>query len=90
MYQNPLASMQYALVPFRGVLLSEEFVNHTKFDVQISLALYLSKLIRITVTNNHFKDKLLKKVFQVIVTSFQVLLIVLTDHTTSEFAYLSP
>jgi len=37
-YQNPLASIQNALVPLKGVLLSEEFGNHVSFDVHISIA----------------------------------------------------
>jgi len=72
-YQDPPASIQDELVPVKGVLLSKELANHANFDVQICLALYLSELIRIIAPNPPFEDELMKKSFQVIVSSFQAL-----------------
>ncbi|KAJ8428235.1 hypothetical protein Cgig2_009950 [Carnegiea gigantea] len=72
-YQNPSKSIQHALVPIKGILISELLTNQVDFDVQISLALCLSKLIRITTLNLAFEDKLMKKAFRVIVSSFEAL-----------------
>ena len=57
--------------------------------VQMSLALCLSELIRITAPNSPFEDELMKKVFRVNVSSFEALLDRLTNHTITDFAYLS-
>jgi len=66
--QNP---KQDALMPKKGVLISKVFTNQANLHVQISLASYLSKLIRISAPNHPFDDKLIKKAFQVTASSFQ-------------------
>ena len=72
-YQNPPTSIQDALVTLKGVLTSEVLVNHANIDIQISLASCLSGLIRIATPNPPFEDELMKKAFQVIVSSFEAL-----------------
>ncbi|KAJ8438242.1 hypothetical protein Cgig2_003631 [Carnegiea gigantea] len=72
-YQNPRTSIQDALVTLKGVLTSEVLVNHANIDIMISLASCLSELIRIAAPNLPFEDELMKKAFQVIVSSFEAL-----------------
>ena len=60
-------------MPIKEVLLSEELANHAKFDVQISLALCLSELIRINAPNPLFEYEPMKRAFRVIVLSFEAL-----------------
>jgi len=73
-YQNPSKSIQDALVPIKGIMILEVLIDQADFDVQISLPLCLSELIRITTPNLPFEDELMKKVFRVIVSSFEALL----------------
>jgi len=80
-YQDPSKSIQEALVPLKKILISTVLINHADFDVQIFLALCLPKLIRIIAPNPPFEDKLIKKAFQVLVSSFQDL----TDCSTKSF-----
>jgi len=72
-YQNPSKSIQDALVSIKGMLISEALINQADFDVQISLALFLSELIRITTPNLPFEDEQMKKAFRVIVSSFEAI-----------------
>ena len=74
-------SIQEALVPIKGISISTMLTNPTHLDVQISLALCPSELIPITAANPPFEDELLKKAFQVIMSSFQDL----PDHVTNLF-----
>jgi len=70
-YQNYSKSIQDALMPIRGVLISEVLTNQVDLDIQISsLASCLSKLIRILTPNPPFDDELRKKAFLVIMSSF--------------------
>ncbi|KAJ8446445.1 hypothetical protein Cgig2_019338 [Carnegiea gigantea] len=70
---NPSKTIQDALVPIKGILISEVFTNQVDLDVQISLALCLAELVRITTKNSSFEDELMKKAFRVIVSSFEAL-----------------
>ncbi|KAJ8436109.1 hypothetical protein Cgig2_017092 [Carnegiea gigantea] len=72
-FENVSKSIQDALVPMKGILISEVLTNQVDFDVQISLALYLFELIRITAPNSPFEDELMKKPFRVIVSTFEAL-----------------
>ena len=58
-------------MPIKEILTATVLTNHVDLDVQISLALCLSELIRITAPNSPSEDEFMKKSFQVIVSSFQ-------------------
>lgn len=47
--------------------------NQVNLNAQISLALWLSELIRIIALNSLFEDELMKKAFQVTASSFEAL-----------------
>ncbi|KAJ8424136.1 hypothetical protein Cgig2_005506 [Carnegiea gigantea] len=70
---NPSKFIQDALVPIKGVLISDVLTNQADLDAQISLAFCLFELIRIITPNSPFEDELMKKAFLVIVSSFQAL-----------------
>ncbi|KAJ8437503.1 hypothetical protein Cgig2_007480 [Carnegiea gigantea] len=72
-YQNPSKSIQDGLVPIKGILISEVLTNQADLDVRISLSLCLFERVRITATNSHFEDELMKKAFRVIVSSLEAL-----------------
>ena len=62
-YQNPSKSIQDALIPIKGVLISDMLTNHADLDVWISLASCFSELLPITTPNPPFEDEHMKKVF---------------------------
>jgi len=67
-------------VPIKETLISTVLTKHADLNVQISLALCLSELIRITSPSPPFEDELMKKAFQVIVSSFRTYLITKLFH----------
>lgn len=87
-YHNPSTAIQDALVPIKQVLISEVLINQTDLDIQISLSSCFSELIQITTLNPPFEDQLMKKAFRVIVSPYQAIPKVLTNHTIKDFAYL--
>lgn len=69
-YQNPSTSIQAALVPAEGVLISKVVTNQADLVVHISFSSCLSELIHITTPNSPFGDDPMKKALQVIMSTF--------------------
>jgi len=72
-YQDSPKSIKDVLVPLEGVLLLEVLPHDTNLNVEVSLTLWPSELIRIAAPNFPFQDELNEKAFRIIVSSFQAL-----------------
>ncbi|KAG9153625.1 hypothetical protein Leryth_008550 [Lithospermum erythrorhizon] len=69
--QSPGKSMHDALSSLRKALVSDELLGHTDADVKASVASCISEVTRITAPDAPYDDDKMKKVFQLIVSSFE-------------------
>ncbi|XP_024971623.1 uncharacterized protein LOC112510439 isoform X2 [Cynara cardunculus var. scolymus] len=72
--QAPSISMQSALVPSMGALISDQLVKHSDVDVRVSVASCLCEVARITAPDPPYKDEIMKEIFHLNVMAFGELL----------------
>lgn len=60
MGQAPSISMQGALVPSMGALISDHLIKHPDLDVKVSVASCLCEVARITAPEPPYKDEIMK------------------------------
>lgn len=68
--QAPSSSMQEALLPSMGALISDELLRHSDVDVNISVASCISEITRITAPDTPYNDEIMKEIFQLNVVAF--------------------
>lgn len=68
--QAPSISMQGALVPSMGALISNELLKHSDVDVKVSVASCLCEVARITAPEPPYKDEIMKEIFELNVMAF--------------------
>ncbi|PIA45788.1 hypothetical protein AQUCO_01600199v1 [Aquilegia coerulea] len=69
--QSPIKSMQNALSPTMNALVSSELLMHEDTNVKVAVAACVSEITRITAPEAPYNDEQMKKIFQVIVSSFE-------------------
>ncbi|XP_076898420.1 sister chromatid cohesion protein PDS5 homolog D-like [Bidens hawaiensis] len=71
--QAPSISMQKALVPAMGALITDELIKHAETDVKISVASCLCEVVRITAPDQTYEDEVMKEIFKLYVLAFKQL-----------------
>ncbi|KAK8465453.1 hypothetical protein PHAVU_009G087900 [Phaseolus vulgaris] len=69
--QSPASSMQNALSPPLKALIADNLLRHSDDNVKVAVASCISEVTRITAPEAPYDDDQMKKVFQLIVSSFE-------------------
>ncbi|KAG9155985.1 hypothetical protein Leryth_012055 [Lithospermum erythrorhizon] len=69
--QSPGKAMHDALTSLRKALVSDELLGHLDTDVKVFVASCISEITRITAPDAPYDDEDMKRVFQLIVSSFE-------------------
>ncbi|KAL5698902.1 hypothetical protein ACHQM5_029878 [Ranunculus cassubicifolius] len=71
--QSPSKEMQNALNPSMNALVATDLLGHADSDVNVSVASCVSEITRITAPEAPYTDDQMKQIFQLIVSSFEML-----------------
>ncbi|KAK6942275.1 hypothetical protein RJ641_027652 [Dillenia turbinata] len=71
--QLPSKTMQGAMCPAKKALIGKELFEHADVDVNVSVALCINEIMRITAPDAPYDDEKMKEIFRVTVAAFELL-----------------